>query len=187
MKIQDFKNSVAKGGGLVPANRFYVFFIPPDDVQSSFGFERHLCTSVSLPNLNITTTTSFPDGIEFDYAINSTVENITLRFRETNNMVISRFLEDWCSKAVNRERRFLGYPEDYLGALVVEVHNGDGNDIPILVLEMNRVFPLSVSYTDLSDDNSNSIMEITSTFSIRELKRVQPLRNELGQLQRFLR
>ena len=187
MKIQDFKNAVSKGGGLVPANRFYVFFVTPDSVQTSFGFERQLCTSVSLPNLNITTTTAFPDGLEFDFATNSTVENVTLRFRETNNMVISRFLEDWSSKIVNREKRVLGYPEDYLGAMVIEVHNGDSNDIPVLVLEMNRVFPMSVSYTDLSDDNSNSIMEITSTFSVREVKRVQPLRNDLSQIQRSTR
>ena len=196
MNIDDLKSTVAKKGGLAPANRFNVIFTPPSQSLLNLNVENILgsiisggfsagnlindprdisilCKSVSLPGRTLSTFEHQHDRQQNKYPYTFIDEDVTMTFHLTNDYYMRNMLEQWQSGIFNTESYVTGFKNDYSVDVVIQQLNQKNR--PVYGVKLEKAYP--VSYESITLDNSaeSSVVEMSVTLAYDKFKPEGPL------------
>ena len=194
--IDDLKSTIAKKGGLAPANRFNVIFAPPDvsllnlNVENilgsivSGGFSAGnlindprdisiLCKSVSLPGRTLSTFEHAHDRQTNKYPYTFIDEDVTMTFHLTNDYYMRNMMEQWQSGIFNTESYVTGFKKDYSVDVVIQQLNQ--KNIPVYGVKLEKAYPVSYESIQLDNSSESSVTEMSVTFAYDKFKPEGPL------------
>lgn len=188
--IDNIKSTIRKHGGIAPNNRFNVIFTPPDqsllnlDVQSvvgsllSGGFSASnllndprdislLCTDVTMPGRGISTFDhqDFQQSNKFPYTVIDS--EVTMSFLLTNDYYMRKMFDNWMNGIYNVNTHRIGLKENYSVDCVIQHLNQQ--NIPIYGVKLLKAFPIDVSSTDLSQEDT-ALVKMSVTWAYDKFK-----------------
>lgn len=127
IRIDDFKSSVSKGGGMAMGN-LYKIFLPP--INGDARELNLLCKAASLPGRQILSSEKQMGLQTTKQAYGYAVDDVTLTFHCLNDMSVRNYFETWQNLAVNQETLEVGYYNDYTHPVIIQ-HIKKGTSFPI--------------------------------------------------------
>ena len=196
MNIDDLKSTVAKKGGLAPANRFNVIFTPPSQSLLNLNVENILgsiisggfsagnlindprdisilCKSVSLPGRTLSTFEHQHDRQQNKYPYTFIDEDVTMTFHLTNDYYMRNMLEQWQSGIFNTESYVTGFKNDYSVDVVIQQLNQKNR--PVYGVKLEKAYPVSYESITLDNSQESSVVEMSVTFAYDKFKPEGPL------------
>ena len=196
MNIEDLKSTIAKKGGLAPANRFNVIFAPPAvsllnlNVENIIGsvisgnFNAGnllndprdisiLCKSVTLPGRTLSTFEHDHDRQQNKYPYTFIDEDVTMTFHLTNDYYMRNMLEQWQSGIFNTESYVTGFKNDYSVDVIIQQLNQ--KNIPVYGVKLEKAYPVSYESITLDNSSENAATEMSVTFAYNKFVPEGPL------------
>lgn len=196
MNIDDLKSTVAKKGGLAPANRFNVIFTPPSQSLLNLNVENILgsiisggfsagnlindprdisilCKSVSLPGRTLSTFEHQHDRQQNKYPYTFIDEDVTMTFHLTNDYYMRNMLEQWQSGIFNTESYVTGFKNDYSVDVIIQQLNQKNR--PVYGVKLEKAYPVSYESITLDNSQESSVVEMSVTFAYDKFKPEGPL------------
>ena len=196
MNIEDLKSTIAKKGGLAPANRFNVIFAPPAvsllnlNVENIIGsvisgnFNAGnllndprdlsiLCKSVTLPGRTLSTFEHDHDRQQNKYPYTFIDEDVTMTFHLTNDYYMRNMLEQWQSGIFNTESYVTGFKNDYSVDVIIQQLNQ--KNIPVYGVKLEKAYPVSYESITLDNSQENAVNEMSVTFAYNKFVPEGPL------------
>ena len=196
MNIDDLKSTVAKKGGLAPANRFNVIFTPPSQSLLNLNVENILgsiisggfsagnlindprdisilCKSVSLPGRTLSTFEHQHDRQQNKYPYTFIDEDVTMTFHLTNDYYMRNMLEQWQSGIFNTESYVTGFKNDYSVDVIIQQLNQKNR--PVYGVKLEKAYPVSYESITLDNSQESSVTEMSVTFAYDKFKPEGPL------------
>jgi len=186
MQIDNLKSTIAKKGGLAPANRFNVMFAPPDvsllnlDIQNIIGSVISgnfsvgnlindprdislLCKSVSLPGRTLSTFEHDHDRQQNKYPYTFIDEDVSMTFHLTNDYYMRNMLEQWQSGIFNSNSYVTGFKKDYSVDVIIQQLNQ--KNIPVYGVKLEKAWPVSYDSVTLDNSQADAVTEMSVTFA----------------------
>lgn len=186
MQIDNLKATIAKKGGLAPANRFNVMFAPPDvsllnlDIQNIIGSVISgnfsvgnlindprdislLCKSVSLPGRTLSTFEHDHDRQQNKYPYTFIDEDVSMTFHLTNDYYMRNMLEQWQSGIFNSNSYVTGFKKDYSVDVIIQQLNQ--KNIPVYGVKLEKAWPVSYDSVTLDNSTADAVTEMSVTFA----------------------
>ena len=196
MNIEDLKSTIAKKGGVAPANRFNVIFAPPAEsllnidkegivaslVSGTFSAGNLindprdisiLCKSVQIPGRTISTFEHQHDKQQNKYPYTFIDEDVTMTFHLTNDYYMRNMLERWQSGIFNTESYVVGFKNDYSVDVVIQQLNQ--KNIPVYGVKLLKAYPVSYESITLDNSSESSVVEMSVTFAYDRFEPEGPL------------
>lgn len=196
MNIDNLKSTIAKKGGLAPANRFNVIFAPPAvsllnlNVENIIGsvisgnFNAGnllndprdisiLCKSVTLPGRTLSTFEHDHDRQQNKYPYTFIDEDVTMTFHLTNDYYMRNMLEQWQSGIFNTESYVTGFKNDYSVDVIIQQLNQ--KNIPVYGVKLEKAYPVSYESITLDNSQENAVNEMSVTFAYNKFVPEGPL------------
>ena len=186
MNIENLKSTIAKKGGLAPANRFNVIFAPPavsllninpQQIVSSLlsgNFSAGnllndrrdisiLCKSVNMPGRTLSTFEHDHDKQQNKYPYTFIDEDVTMTFHLTNDYYMRNMLEQWQSGIFNTESYVTGFKNDYSVDVIIQQLNQ--KNIPVYGVKLLKAYPVSYEGITLDNAQTDAVTEMSVTFA----------------------
>jgi hypothetical protein len=186
MNIENLKSTIAKKGGLAPANRFNVIFAPPavsllninpQQIVSSLlsgNFSAGnllndprdisiLCKSVNMPGRTLSTFEHDHDKQQNKYPYTFIDEDVTMTFHLTNDYYMRNMLEQWQSGIFNTESYVTGFKNDYSVDVIIQQLNQ--KNIPVYGVKLLKAYPVSYEGIALDNAQTDAVTEMSVTFA----------------------
>jgi hypothetical protein len=186
MNIENLKSTIAKKGGLAPANRFNVIFAPPavsllninpQQIVSSLlsgNFSAGnllndprdisiLCKSVNMPGRTLSTFEHDHDKQQNKYPYTFIDEDVTMTFHLTNDYYMRNMLEQWQSGIFNTESYVTGFKNDYSVDVIIQQLNQ--KNIPVYGVKLLKDYPVSYEGITLDNAQTDAVTEMSVTFA----------------------
>ena len=186
MNIENLKSTIAKKGGLAPANRFNVIFAPPavsllninpQQIVSSLlsgNFSACnllndprdisiLCKSVNMPGRTLSTFEHDHDKQQNKYPYTFIDEDVTMTFHLTNDYYMRNMLEQWQSGIFNTESYVTGFKNDYSVDVIIQQLNQ--KNIPVYGVKLLKAYPVSYEGIALDNAQTDAVTEMSVTFA----------------------
>tara|TARA_Y100000385_G_scaffold285911_1_gene346770 strand:- start:394 stop:1029 length:636 start_codon:yes stop_codon:yes gene_type:complete len=186
MNIENLKSTIAKKGGLAPANRFNVIFAPPavsllninpQQIVSSLlsgNFSAGnllndprdisiLCKAVNMPGRTLSTFEHDHDKQQNKYPYTFIDEDVTMTFHLTNDYYMRNMLEQWQSGIFNTESYVTGFKNDYSVDVIIQQLNQ--KNIPVYGVKLLKAYPVSYEGVTLDNAQSDAVTEMSVTFA----------------------
>ena len=186
MNIENLKSTIAKKGGLAPANRFNVIFAPPavsllninpQQIVSSLlsgNFSACnllndprdisiLCKSVNMPGRTLSTFEHDHDKQQNKYPYTFIDEDVTMTFHLTNDYYMRNMLEQWQSGIFNTESYVTGFKNDYSVDVIIQQLNQ--KNIPVYGVKLLKAYPVSYEGITLDNAQTDAVTEMSVTFA----------------------
>jgi len=196
MNIENLKSTIAKKGGLAPANRFNVIFAPPavsllninpQQIVSSLlsgNFSAGnllndprdisiLCKSVNMPGRTLSTFEHDHDKQQNKYPYTFIDEDVTMTFHLTNDYYMRNMLEQWQSGIFNTESYVTGFKNDYSVDVIIQQLNQ--KNIPVYGVKLEKAYPVSYGSITLDNSQENAVNEMSVTFAYNKFVPEGPL------------
>jgi len=196
MNIENLKSTIAKKGGLAPANRFNVIFAPPavsllninpQQIVSSLlsgNFSAGnllndprdisiLCKSVNMPGRTLSTFEHDHDKQQNKYPYTFIDEDVTMTFHLTNDYYMRNMLEQWQSGIFNTESYVTGFKNDYSVDVIIQQLNQ--KNIPVYGVKLEKAYPISYESITLDNSSENAVNEMSVTFAYNKFVPEGPL------------
>lgn len=183
--IEDIKSTISKKGGLSVANRFQIFFTPPNlgllnknpssligTLVSGGGIGNLindprdislLCESVSIPGRTIQTLDFQAEKQQIKMPNGVIEEDITCSFILTNDYYIRTMFDDWHSAIFDVENYQVGYKKDFATDVVIQQLNQKNR--PVYGVRLVNAFPNSISAIELNNSSENTMQKVSVTFN----------------------
>ena len=207
MNIDDLKSTVAKKGGLAPANRFNVIFTPPSQSLLNLNVENILgsiisggfsagnlindprdisilCKSVSLPGRTLSTFEHQHDRQQNKYPYTFIDEDVTMTFHLTNDYYMRNMLEQWQSGIFNTESYVTGFKNDYSVDVIIQQLNQKNR--PVYGVKLEKAYPVYYESITLDNSQDSSVTEMSVTFAYDKFKPEGPLSSTGSAIRRAL-
>jgi len=188
MSIQKFTSQV-KSLGLARTNRYEAVIPFPTTAANRDVVEvaNLFCDTISLPGINIATTTQRFYGETREMPYERDFEPVTLSFYVDSSMKIRTAFDRWMNMIVDPETRAIGYYNDYVRDMDIYVKTV--SDESPFRIRLYEVFPKTIQTIQL-DTSSRDIMKLQVTLQYKYWKsfnmNVQGAMNS-GSLQSFPR
>ena len=186
MNIENLKSTIAKKGGLAPANRFNVIFAPPavsllninpQQIVSSLlsgNFSAGnllndprdisiLCKAVNMPGRTLSTFEHDHDKQQNKYPYTFIDADVTMTFHLTNDYYMRNMLEQWQSGIFNTESYVTGFKNDYSVDVIIQQLNQ--KNIPVYGVKLLKAYPVSYEGVTLDNAQSDAVTEMSVTFA----------------------
>ena len=196
MNIENLKSTIAKKGGLAPANRFNVIFAPPavsllninpQQIVSSLlsgNFSAGnllndprdisiLCKAVNMPGRTLSTFEHDHDKQQNKYPYTFIDEDVTMTFHLTNDYYMRNMLEQWQSGIFNTESYVTGFKNDYSVDVIIQQLNQ--KNIPVYGVKLEKAYPVSYESITLDNSSENAVNEMSVTFAYNKFVPEGPL------------
>ena len=165
-KIQSFQSTFNKG--IARPNLFSVEFprTPGGIAYNNDEMELRV-QSVTMPGKNITTTpndNAYGPSYEMANGI-SYAEEIAVTYILDQDHRAREFWNTWQDVVVNPSTYDLNYYDDYIGTMVI--YQLDQNDQIASAIQINEVFPKSVSPVEYSMESGSSILTVTVNIAFK--------------------
>ena len=185
-RIDDFKATLEKHGGLAPQNRFAIFMSPP--TASLFNLDLEgiaagalsgtfspmnlindprdlalLCVSCSLPGRQITTIEHQDSTILTKRPNGYLNDEVSFTFHLTNDYYIKKIFDKWQGAVINQETYHARYKDDYVADIVIQ--QLDHKNIPVYGVKLKNAYPVTVNSIDVSNEGENTFQKITVTMA----------------------
>jgi hypothetical protein len=155
--ISAFRNGFAK------TNRYEVFMPGVSDSETL----NVMCDSVTWPGRQISTTEVYTDMKASKRAYSFIPDDVTISFMVSNDWSAWDYLNDWHKTVIGNiqgENDFVvNFKQDYQRQIIIR-HLDETDNIRKEV-RLKGAFPTTLSSIDLGNQNENTIMRVTATFS----------------------
>ena len=184
--LDDLKSTIAKKGGMAPANRFNVFFTPPTaslininpqallssaasgnlSVKNFIADPRDisiLCESVSLPgrNLNTLDYQSNKQPIKMPYGFAD--DDVQMTFLLTNDYFMKDLFERWQGSVISTGSYTANYKSEYVTDVTIMQTNQ--KDIPVYGVRLINAFPTTIAAIELNSTSESTFQRVSVTLS----------------------
>lgn len=178
--INEFSAQVGSLGVLKP-NKFDVQIIPVnnnfyDGNDPIFQVMKFRAEQVILPGVNIrlSDVNRYGIGASQKFAHNVAYQNVSMTFVEAENTLILKFFTLWMNKIFKmsgplpqyKPGYLTGYKDSYVSTVVITNYNDYGEKNNIVLLR--DAFPVSISDTQLSWSDDNSLLRLRVDFAFTE-------------------
>jgi len=177
-KIDDFKSTIGKRGGLAASNRFSVTIVPPTASLLNLGglFGEGpvvndprdisiLCDSCSLPGRLIQTGDYDAVGRNpRKYPTTIIEEDVSFTFTLTNDVYIKKLFDNWLESIIDPVSNLVSYDSEY--KVDTHIQLLDKNNATIYGVRLIDSYPTSVNSIDLSNENTDSkiVVSVNMTY-----------------------
>ena len=177
-KIDDFKSTIGKRGGLASSNRFSVTIVPPTASLLNLGglFGEGpvvndprdisiLCDSCSLPGRLIQTGDYDAVGRNpRKYPTTIMEEDVSFTFTLTNDVYIKKLFDNWLESIIDPVSNLVSYDSEY--KVDTHIQLLDKNNATIYGVRLIDSYPTSVNSIDLSNENTDSktVVSVNMTY-----------------------
>lgn len=183
MSIDNLKSTISKRGGLAKANRFQVFFTPPQGsllsaqgllgaltsgggLKSMINDPRDislLCENVTLPGRQITTLDyqAEKQAVKIPYSFIN--EDVTCSFLLTNDYYMKTVFDSWLESVFDSGSYRAKFKEDFTSDVVIQQLNE--KNIPVYGVRLEKAFPTTVTGITLDNNSESAVQKINVTFS----------------------
>ena len=149
--------------GFAKANRYTVQLPATSNGQAM----NVMCDSVTWPGRQISTVEIYTDMKANKAAYAFIPDDVTISFVMSNDWSAWNYLHDWHKRVIGNIEGDNGYrvnfKADYQRQIVI-IHNDESeNDRKLVVLK--GAFPTTLSSMELSNQNENTVLRVTATFS----------------------
>jgi hypothetical protein len=176
--LKNFRSRVASEGLATP-NRFEIELQVPPAIASVFGrteleIVTMFCESASLPPqiVGVRPQRLYGPTIYKPFGVEYGGEGIPLSFYVDRKMNVKAFFDSWISKIVDPYQYFVYYRRQY--AVTMRIYQLDNQNNVTYGVEMDDVFPRSVTLMDLNSSTQNQVHRLNVNFTYRKWK---PLHN----------
>lgn len=177
-KIDDFKSTIGKRGGLASSNRFSVTIVPPTASLLNLGglFGEGpvvndprdisiLCDSCSIPGRLIQTGDYDAVGRNpRKYPTTIMEEDVSFTFTLTNDVYIKKLFDNWLESIIDPVSNLVSYDSEY--KVDTHIQLLDKNNATIYGVRLIDSYPTSVNSIDLSNENTDSktVVSVNMTY-----------------------
>ena len=170
--ISDFIASINKYG-VAKSNRFLVQITPPSSMASGAGEVGRLlqfsCQGAKIPSTSISKSDFRSYGMSYKIASKKTFDdNVDLVFRMDKDYNILQFFTYWMKLIYNPETGDIGYYNDYIGKVEIQMQDQENNTK--LTVELEDAYPLSFNSVDLSWREETDAMTFSVAFAYRNVR-----------------
>jgi len=166
MSWQAFKAKIARGG-LSRTNRYRVIIPFPTTDSSGVELAELFCESVSLPEVNISTTRSLIFGESREMPYEKTYGSMQLSFYVDAQMTIKTAFDRWIGLVINPDRRTVQYYNQYTRPIDIFIATV-GDETPYKVT-LYEAYPKLVGPIALSAE-SREVMKLPVTMQYKYWK-----------------
>jgi len=166
--LNEIRARIAQHGGFAKLNKYRVILPPMLGLNGVADMQTLdiLCRSVTLPGKAITSIARKTNMKEFQIGSGYTVDTVNVRFTETSDYFISRYLDAWQSLIVNSSTYEVAYRSEYARDVVIIALDDAGR--PIYVVTLLNAFPKSKILVDMSDFSANTLTEVGAIFEYED-------------------
>ena len=125
-----------------------------------------LCRSVTIPGKTLNSIVRKTNMKEIQVASGYTVDPVNIRFSETADYMVSKYLDRWLSLTVDPSTYEVGYRDDYVRDIVIVALDEQEN--PQYTITLKNAFPKTKILVDMSDFSANTITEIAAVFDYED-------------------
>jgi hypothetical protein len=162
--INEFKNTIARRGGLAKANRFDVLITLPAAIAADRGRDLSLlCESAILPGKQITSTEWALYGHTVKIPTNFILEDVTCLFNVTSDYYVKRVFDRWQNKVINNETFLAGYDIEFKAD--VRIRQLDETDMVVYETILQGAYPIAVQPITLDNNADQQTQKLSVTFS----------------------
>ena len=149
--------------GFAKANRYQVMFTGDVNPESL----NVMCDSVTWPGRQISTNEVYTDMKASKRAYSFIPDDVTVSFILSNDWYAWNYLNDWHSMVIGNvegDRDFaVNFKEDYQRQILIR-HLDEQDNVRRQVL-LKGAFPTTLGSIELGNQNENTVMRVTATFS----------------------
>lgn len=150
----------------IRTNQFKASIHPPVSVSKERWIDLSI-KAVPIPGFGIEGSEDSLGGkLTTHVAMGFTLNSVDLSFYITQGMQIYDMLEEWRKLIVDVPSNRLGYYDDYVGTIEVDIVTR--NDRVLKTVEFKKVWPIVVGDTDMSYDTANEVGILQTTFNYHE-------------------
>lgn len=163
--IEDFKGLVSKRGGMAQANLFNVILpaIPGSGLSVDEG--NLLCSTVSLPGLQLQTVDRTVGTVSEKVATGSVHDDVSFTFKVLNDYGIKKYFDSWQKIAYNKETHQIGYKNEYRKQVTINQLKKTSTGLALIYeCKLFDAWPISTNSIDLTNDQ-DGLVEITVQLS----------------------
>lgn len=193
--IDQFKSTVGKRGGIATTNRFAISITPPTATffnkllpallgQGPFFNDPRdiniLCKSCSLPGTLIMTGDYDPydTGFTIKYPHSKVQEDVTFTFLLTNDFYTKKAFDAWQNSIVDQESQLVSYDSTYKTDVFIQ--ELDKDNTPVYAVRLFDAYPTSVNSIDLTNDNADTISEVSVNMTYTRFEPEGPIRSMIN-------
>lgn len=178
--ISEFTNAINEAGGIARTNKFKLYVVAPSIVMMQYKsmpkIGKHFVytvQNVSIPTKTVSTNSVLAPGSEQKYPYAHEMEDLSVTFMCTKDLVERKFIDDWMNEVVrpNGGSFTIGYRNEYSGKLILHVYGEDG-ERPVDIIVFHACFPLSAGAIELSYEEQGEIATFETTFQIDYWERI---------------
>jgi len=125
-----------------------------------------ICRSVTLPGKTLNTIISRTNMRDVTVASGYTVDPVNLRWSETADYLVSKYIDRWLSIIVDPRTYEVGYRKDYTRDIVIVAL--DSKENPMYTVTLHAAYPKSKVLLDLSDFSANTVTEVAAVFDYED-------------------
>lgn len=165
--ITDFISAI-KSTGLARTNRYKVTIPFPTGIGSgndSIKIVSLFCDSASLPGVNIATNPARTYGESREMPYEKMYDTVVFSFYVDSDLIIKSYFEQWVDKVIDPQTRSVGYYNDYVKDIDIEVYNVDESQSPYYVT-LYEAYPKSINAVNI-DAASREVMKIAVTMQYK--------------------
>jgi hypothetical protein len=194
--IDKLKSTISSRGGLAKANRFQVFFTPPQGSLLSGGLAgllsggglkslindprdiSLLCESVTLPGRQITTADYTADRQALKIPYSFINEDVTCSFLLTNDYYMKTLFDGWIEQVFDTESYRAKFKKDFTSDVVIQQLNSE--NIPVYGVKLENAFPTTITGITLDNNSESAVQKLSVTFSYDNYVPEGPLASTLS-------
>lgn len=190
--IDQFKSTVGKRNGIANTNRFAITITPPTQTLLNLGGligggplindprdVNILCKSCSLPGKLIMTGDYDPyDAFPRKYPQSTVQEDVEFTFLLTNDFYAKKLFDKWQSSIIDQSSQLVSYDSTYKTDVFIQELNKENN--PVYAVRLRDAFPTSVNSIDLSNDNTDTVAEVSVNMTYSRFEIEAPLRSMIN-------
>ena len=188
-KIDDFKSTIGKRGGLATSNRFSVTIVPPTASLLNLGglFGEGpvvndprdisiLCDSCSIPGRAIQTGDYDAFGATpRKYPTNIMEEDVAFTFTLTNDVYIKKLFDNWLESIIDPVSNLVSYDTEY--KVDTHIQMLDKNNATIYGVRLIDSYPTSVNSIDLSNESAGDKTQVSVNMTYKRFVHETGLRS----------
>ena len=194
--IDKLKSTISARGGLAKANRFQVFFTPPQGsllggglsgllsgggLKSLINDPRDislLCESVTLPGRQITTADYTADRQALKIPYSFINEDVTCSFLLTNDYYMKTLFDGWIEQVFDTESYRAKFKQDFTSDVIIQQLNSE--NIPVYGVKLENAFPTTITGITLDNNSESADQKLSVTFSYDNYVPEGPLASTLS-------
>lgn len=155
MSLQSFISEVNRG--MSRTNRYEVTIPFPNTSRDGSRLVSLFCEATNLPGMNIATTPQKIFGEMRQMPYERMFDPVNLSFYVDSNMEVKAAFERWIQLIFNQTNRSIGYYDDYVRNVDIQVKNVD--DSTSYVLRLYEAYPKAIQTIQLSAE-SREVMKL---------------------------